>query len=157
MPSYIPFIIYPLVNCHIIMEHHHAINGQINYFYGHFLNSFLYVYQRVSNGLYTTYIPLISHLSFIQWFPMKCSTSSFFSVEGLQIVEPALPQSGWIAQATALQHHLWTSVTVAVTGDIIEDMDKIQGWYHQGGLTCKQIYIYIYKYECVCVYYDDMT
>jgi len=58
---------------------------------------------------------------------MKCSTSSFFSVEGLQIVEPALPQSGWIAQATALQHHLWTSVTVAVTGDIIEDMDKIQG------------------------------
>ena len=27
---------YPLVNCHITMENHHAINGTIHYFYGHF-------------------------------------------------------------------------------------------------------------------------
>ena len=27
---------YPLVNVYITMEHHHAINGKIHYFYGHF-------------------------------------------------------------------------------------------------------------------------
>ena len=27
--------IYPLVNFHIAMENHHAINGSIHYFYGH--------------------------------------------------------------------------------------------------------------------------
>ena len=27
---------YPLVNVYITMEHHHAIHGQINYFYGQF-------------------------------------------------------------------------------------------------------------------------
>ena len=27
---------YPLVNVHITMENHHAINGKIPYFYGHF-------------------------------------------------------------------------------------------------------------------------
>ena len=26
---------YPLVNVYITMENHHAINGSINYFYGH--------------------------------------------------------------------------------------------------------------------------
>ena len=28
--------IYPLVNVYITMENHHAINGKIHYFYGHF-------------------------------------------------------------------------------------------------------------------------
>jgi len=28
--------IYPLVNVHITMENHHAINGKIHYFYDHF-------------------------------------------------------------------------------------------------------------------------
>ena len=27
---------YPLVNCYIAMENHHAINGNIHYFYGYF-------------------------------------------------------------------------------------------------------------------------
>ena len=27
---------YPLVNCHITMENHHAINGKFHYFNGHF-------------------------------------------------------------------------------------------------------------------------
>ena len=27
---------YPLVNVYIAMENHHAINGKIHYFYGHF-------------------------------------------------------------------------------------------------------------------------
>jgi hypothetical protein len=26
---------YPLVNSHITMENHHAVNGKIHYFYGH--------------------------------------------------------------------------------------------------------------------------
>ena len=56
-PSYIPLIIYPLVNCHIIMEHHHAINGQINYFYGHFLIAFC----MFTKGYPMDCIPLISH------------------------------------------------------------------------------------------------
>ena len=27
---------YPLVICYIAIENHHAINGKIHYFYGHF-------------------------------------------------------------------------------------------------------------------------
>ena len=29
-------VVYPLVNVYKTMENHHAINGQINSFYGHF-------------------------------------------------------------------------------------------------------------------------
>ena len=33
--------IYPLVNIQRTLENHHAINGQINYFYGHFQKLFV--------------------------------------------------------------------------------------------------------------------
>ena len=33
---------------HLTMENHHVLAGYINYFYGHFNNSFLYVYQRLN-------------------------------------------------------------------------------------------------------------
>ena len=40
---------YPLVNCHIAMENHHAINGKTHYFYDSMamFNSKQLVYQRV--------------------------------------------------------------------------------------------------------------
>jgi hypothetical protein len=37
---------------HNELEHHHAINGQIHYFYGHFLCRKLLVYQRVYGKLW---------------------------------------------------------------------------------------------------------
>ena len=39
---------YPLVNSHITMENHHAIYGEINYFYGHFQQLFWHN-QRVND------------------------------------------------------------------------------------------------------------
>ena len=42
----------PLVNCYITMENHHAINGEIHYFYGHFQVSKLLVYQRLCRSMF---------------------------------------------------------------------------------------------------------
>jgi hypothetical protein len=40
---------YPLVNCCITMENHHAINGKTHYFDWAIFNSKLLNYQRVIN------------------------------------------------------------------------------------------------------------
>jgi hypothetical protein len=37
---------YPLVNCPITMENHHAINGKIHYFTGHGFHSYVTNYQK---------------------------------------------------------------------------------------------------------------
>jgi hypothetical protein len=36
MYPYVRLVNYPLVNVYIAMENHHAINGKIHYFDGHF-------------------------------------------------------------------------------------------------------------------------
>jgi len=46
-PAQIAF--YPLVNIQKTMEHHHAINGKIHYFYGHFQVRKLLVITRPGN------------------------------------------------------------------------------------------------------------
>jgi len=65
----IQLIHYPLVNCPIAMEHHHCLAGKIHYFYVHFFNSKLFVYQRVYPiiiPLFTIVNPLLPHC-----FPIK--------------------------------------------------------------------------------------
>ena len=152
MPSYIPFIIYPLVNCHIIMEHHHAINGQINYFYGHFLNSFC----MFTKGYPMDYIPLISHLSptyhLSNDFPWNAQHLRSFRLKVYRSLNPRCRKVAgslrplhfnitfgprWRWQWPEISSKIWIKFKV----------DTIKG-----GLPAnKYIYIYTNMSVCVCV------